>query len=153
MRSAISIPLIARDRVLGVLSLARLEASPPFDPHDVPLGEQLARQCAVAVDNARLYREPREAARVRDDDLPHIFERFHRGHLASRAGTPGTGLGLAIAGAIVEGHGGRLRANNQPGGGARIIVRLPVAASSRDRSARHSPRNETRISGSSVGSR
>jgi signal transduction histidine kinase len=76
------------------------------------------------------YREPREAARVRDDDLPHIFERFHRGHLASRAGTPGTGLGLAIAGAIVEGHGGRLRANNQPGGGARIIVRLPVAASS-----------------------
>jgi hypothetical protein len=48
------------DRVLGVLSLARLEASPAFGPEDLPLVQQLARQCALAVDNVSLYREAQE---------------------------------------------------------------------------------------------
>jgi signal transduction histidine kinase len=52
-----------------VLSLARLEASPPFGPEDVPLVQQVARQCALPVDNARLYHEAREAVRVREEFL------------------------------------------------------------------------------------
>ena len=59
---------------------------------------------------------------VPDEDLNLLFERFHRGRNAS--GFPGNGLGLAIVNAIVEGHGGRVSAENA-GGGARFYVRLP----------------------------
>jgi signal transduction histidine kinase len=297
VKSGIAMPLVARDRVLGVLSLARLEASSPFGPEDLPLVQQLARQCALAVDNAILYRGAQEAVRVREeflattshelrrplseikgfvttllrtdvewdeptrqdflreidsdadrldalirdlldmsqlvsggaqnferaptapavlvsrgldrvhgrlsnapvdidpglgtlpalwvdarrieqvfanlvenaikyapgsairisgdiadagrivnlrvedegpgipaDDLAHIFDRFYRGRSPERSDIPGTGLGLAIARTIVEGHGGQIRAENRPGGGARFVLSLPAASST------HGPR-------------
>ena len=43
----------------------------------------------------------------------------------------GAGLGLAIARGIVELHGGRIEAQSQPGGGARLTIALPDAASPR----------------------
>jgi signal transduction histidine kinase len=61
----------------------------------------------------------------RPEDLPHVFERFYRGNPARPAG--GTGLGLAIVRGIALAHGGEARAENRLEGGARVIVRLPVA--------------------------
>jgi signal transduction histidine kinase len=57
------------------------------------------------------------------DDLPHLFERFHRGRNASGYG--GNGLGLAIAKTIVKNHGGEIRAEHADQG-ARFVVRLPL---------------------------
>jgi len=60
------------------------------------------------------------------DELDRIFDPFYRGTTA-RARETGFGLGLALARRIVEAHGGKIRASNVPGGGARIEIRLPMA--------------------------
>lgn len=59
------------------------------------------------------------------EDLPHIFERFHR---ADKARTGGhSGLGLAITQAIVQAHAGSIEVASYQGNGATFTVVLPVA--------------------------
>ena len=53
-----------------------------------------------------------------------IFEKFTRGEKESSR--PGVGLGLAICRAIVQAHGGRIRAENRAEGGARFVFTLPL---------------------------
>lgn len=53
--------------------------------------------------------------------MPHLFEPF----FTTKAPGQGTGLGLAVSLHLTEGMGGRLTAENAPGGGARFSVRLP----------------------------
>jgi len=62
------------------------------------------------------------------DDLPHIFERFYRGHAAADYKTPGTGVGLAISREIAEKLGGRLTVETQVGAGSTFTLWLPVSA-------------------------
>jgi two-component system, OmpR family, phosphate regulon sensor histidine kinase PhoR len=62
---------------------------------------------------------------IPDDDLARVFERFYRVD-KSRARDPGgTGLGLAIVKHLVEMHGGTVRAENRPEGGACFTLTLP----------------------------
>jgi signal transduction histidine kinase len=65
-----------------------------------------------------------EGPGLRDEDMPHVFDRFWR---APSAPSGGTGLGLAIAKWIVDRHGGRIGVANRPDGGAAFRVELPVA--------------------------
>ncbi len=58
-------------------------------------------------------------------DEKKIFEKFYRGKLAGSAS--GVGLGLTICRAIVEAHGGKIWAENRPGGGASFRFTLPLA--------------------------
>ncbi len=67
--SLMYVPLLARGRTLGVLSLARTDPLRPYGSEDLHLVEDLARRAATAVDNARLHREAQEALRVRDEFL------------------------------------------------------------------------------------
>ena len=59
--------------------------------------------------------------------LPHVFERFYRADKSRSNTKNGSGLGLAISLAIVEAHGGTIRAENQNGHGAVFTVSLPLA--------------------------
>ena len=61
---------------------------------------------------------------IPQQDLERIFERFYQSD-TSRTGE-GTGLGLAIARWIAQEHGGRVFAGNNPQGGARFTVELPL---------------------------
>ncbi len=62
---------------------------------------------------------------IPDDDLDHVFDRFHRA-VGARS-RPGSGLGLAIVRDIVESHGGTVSVSNRPGGGAVVGFTLPLA--------------------------
>ena len=55
-----------------------------------------------------------------------LFEKFTRGERESS--TPGVGLGLAICRAIVEAHGGTIRAEQSPEGGAAFIFTIPLGS-------------------------
>jgi two-component system, OmpR family, sensor kinase len=59
------------------------------------------------------------------DQLEQIFERFHRVDRSRSRETGGSGLGLAIARAIVEAHGGTIRAESGQGLGATFRLELP----------------------------
>jgi two-component system OmpR family sensor kinase len=58
-------------------------------------------------------------------DSDALFERFWRAEPGRGRGPAGAGLGLSIVKAIVEAHGGSVKAENAPGGGAVFTVRLP----------------------------
>jgi two-component system OmpR family sensor kinase len=62
---------------------------------------------------------------IRPEQLERIFDRFYRTDEGRGRSEGGSGLGLAIARAIVEAHGGTIRAESRPGEGATIRFELP----------------------------
>jgi signal transduction histidine kinase len=69
MKSAAILPLRARGRTLGAITLVSASTSHRYSQSEMQLAEELARRCAMAVDNTRLYQESREAVRARDEFL------------------------------------------------------------------------------------
>ncbi len=59
-------------------------------------------------------------------DLTRIFEEFYRADNARATERDGTGLGLAFARQVVQRHGGRIWAENNPTGGSTFTLTLPV---------------------------
>jgi signal transduction histidine kinase/DNA-binding response OmpR family regulator len=69
LNSAIILPLVARGRTLGALSLALGPSGRRYDPADLAVAEELASRAAIALDNARLYRDVQEADRRKNEFL------------------------------------------------------------------------------------
>jgi len=114
------LPLIPMDFVLMEQVLVNLvdnaaKYSPPAAPVEIRVTcrDQEARICIAD-----------SGAGVPAAELERIFDKFHR---VSRPGqVKGLGLGLSICKGIVEAHGGRIWAENNPGGGLAINVALPL---------------------------
>ena len=66
-----------------------------------------------------------EGPGIPDEDRAEIFERFRR--LEGGKTKPGAGLGLYICRGLIEAHGGTIRADRAPGGGAQMSFTLPRA--------------------------
>ncbi|MCC5660131.1 GAF domain-containing protein [Nostoc sp. XA010] len=62
LRSGIISPLIARGQILGAISFVTAESDRRYDEADMALAEDIAHRAAIAIDNARLYREAQQSA-------------------------------------------------------------------------------------------
>ncbi|MFC0679673.1 ATP-binding protein [Lysobacter korlensis] len=60
MRSHLAVPMVARGTTVGVISLGITESDRRYGPDDIALAEELARRAALAIDNARLYRQAQQ---------------------------------------------------------------------------------------------
>lgn len=64
---------------------------------------------------------------IAEDMLDHLFERFASNDAESKGAVKGAGLGLNFVAAVIERHGGTIRAENVRDGGARFTILLPLA--------------------------
>jgi signal transduction histidine kinase len=106
------------ERVLANLLTNALRHT-PSDGSIAVRAEQLESDVRVSVED--------DGRGLSADALQHMFDRFWRADRA-RTADAGAGLGLTIAKGLVEAHGGRIWAENRPGGGARVSFTLPIAA-------------------------
>jgi PAS domain S-box-containing protein len=67
--SYMCVPLVARGRTLGAITLVMAESERRYTEADLALAQDLAQRAAAAVDNARLYRAAQDAVRLRDEFL------------------------------------------------------------------------------------
>jgi signal transduction histidine kinase len=72
VRSFVQAPMRVHGRSLGAITLLYAETDRCYRDEDVDLLCDLASRAAVAIENARLYREARRAARVRDELLAMV---------------------------------------------------------------------------------
>ncbi len=90
-----------------------------------PLGGRV--ELRVHSNGRRRYVEVQDSGPgIPSSELPHVFERFHRGDASRARDTGGYGLGLAISKALVEAYGGTITPASEPGQGTRMTVSLPI---------------------------
>jgi signal transduction histidine kinase len=92
-----------------------------------PPGGQIA--VSVSRDNGQVEIDVTDNGEgIAAGELPTLFDRFTRVDGARGRDSGGAGLGLAICRTIVESQGGSIRADSEPGRGARFAIRLPASA-------------------------
>lgn len=106
-----------RDRVRQVASIL-LDNAVKYTPEggsvEVRVGEEDGRAVLAVSDNG---------IGIAEDQLPLVFERFHRADPSRTEG--GAGLGLSIARQIAESHGGTIEVHSEPGKGSTFTLLIP----------------------------
>jgi PAS domain S-box-containing protein len=108
-------------RVLANLLTNAIKYSPEGGPVRVTIKEMESSEGRSAVLAVR-----DEGLGIPREDLPYIFDRFHRGANVVRR-VAGIGLGLASARELVELYGGTISVESEEGNGSTFVVRLPLA--------------------------
>jgi PAS domain S-box-containing protein len=101
---------VIRNLISNAIRFAR-----PGDTIEIEVSERGSHQ-AVAVRD--------RGVGIPEDELATVFDKFMQSS-KTRTGAGGTGLGLAICREIVQAHGGRIWAENRPGGGAILTFEIP----------------------------
>lgn len=69
VESCMVVPLVIRGRPAGAISFMSVDPRHRYSKDDLALADEFAARAAVAVDNARLYRDAKEAVKARDEFL------------------------------------------------------------------------------------
>lgn len=69
LESLLVVPLRVHGHIQGIVELGRMRSSGPYNSEDVLLVQELADRAALAIENARLFKEARDAVGVRDEFL------------------------------------------------------------------------------------
>jgi hypothetical protein len=96
LNSALTVPMIARDRTLGVMSFVFSESGRRYTERDIAFLQELAGRAATAIENARLYTERSQVARTLQDSLlPEQLRDVPGWHFAAgyQAGQRGSEVG------------------------------------------------------------
>lgn len=114
------LPLVPFDELLvGQVLVNLLENAVNYSPSGTPIDISVTaspREVTVSIAD--------RGPGLRPGDETRVFEKFYRAN--GKASRSGAGLGLAICRGIVELHGGRIWAENRPGGGAVFRFMLPI---------------------------
>jgi signal transduction histidine kinase len=89
-----------------------------------PNGQTVRVATSAMLDGVRVMVED-EGPGIPANERRTIWEPFRRGEHAIGSVAVGSGIGLAVVREIVEWHGGVVRVEDAPGGGARFVVHLP----------------------------
>jgi len=90
LRSYMIVPMIARGRTLGAITLVSAESGRRYGPEDLEQAETLVRRAAMTVDNARLYEEARREIGERERAQEELRQSEDRLRLATEATQLGT---------------------------------------------------------------
>jgi signal transduction histidine kinase len=91
----------------------------------------------IVGERARIFVED-EGPGIPHDDRQRVWEPYVRLNRQAESATGGSGIGLSVVRELVSLHGGRTRAEGAPGGGARLIIELPLAHSEEEDHSPHS---------------
>lgn len=89
----------------------------PETPVEIEVKSE-GEEVAVAVTN--------EGSGIAADELPHLFQRFHRTDEAKRGSIKGIGLGLHIVQQLIEAHGGHIKVESTPGAKTTFRFTIPT---------------------------
>jgi signal transduction histidine kinase len=90
-----------------------------------PAGQTITVGSQIVSDRARIWVED-EGPGIPRDDRVRVWEPYIRLNRDAESSTGGSGIGLSVVRELVVLHGGRTRVESSPGGGARIVVELPL---------------------------
>ncbi len=92
-----------------------------------PMGNEIRVEVSVDYEVKEvIFRVLDRGSGINENDLPNVFQMFYTTRGKSTDSQRGIGLGLAICQSIIEAHGGRITAQNRPGGGAMFEFTLPM---------------------------
>lgn len=151
-RERIDLVATTREAIAACQHIARPERIRLLGAEAAPLwvqGDRTALQHAIqnVIENAAKYSPPGspidvECARlngshlveVRDrgigiprEEQARIFDKFYRGRHVAGMNVQGVGIGLALVRHVIDGHGGSIAVESEPGAGSRFVLRLPGA--------------------------
>ena len=90
-----------------------------------PAGQTITVGSEIAGGVARIWVED-QGPGIPHEDRRRVWEPYVRLSRSAESATGGSGIGLSVVRELVELHGGRTRAEGSPGGGARVLVELPL---------------------------